>query len=786
MNIDRLTINDSAAAHQGYDRSSSFDFRTAFRVLKRRSRTVIAVTVACLGLGVGAALIADKSYESGTSVLLEAPALNPFGREQVYSGPKFDNVTIESQMQVIRSPLLLSQVVETLDLEDRPLFWAPEPGRFGTRVEELKSNLAEALRPPASARRGAPDGVLGTLSAFGLQMRSMLAERLEPADDAVELSDAERFRNAVEKLRDDVSVSRNGVTSVLAIKASANSPELAAEIANEVAQAYVMQRYDMRRASATTAAGWFETRMEELSQQAAAAEGELSAASGLGNADTGAARSAGTAAAMRDAISARLEAQARFDQTMLATRSNNPLGVLPASSASPAFAELSKAYSTTTDPDERADMNQQAKALLPGLLATAQTSLDEAIAAEKAARDQMDASAVARSEAQSDIGRLESEARIYREMYETYTTTYLRTKEQQTFPVVDATVLGVAQPPEAASGRSGSQLLFISGLLGLTLGSGLAFLRESADATLRTRAALSRAVGGPVLGLLPPLDEPGTLGTAAKPLTLPEISILRPRVDDLTALAAEGNAANLVPLPKHRLELETIPGQMSMTLTHPLSRYSDTVRRIRVAFDNHFSPRHAKRGSVIGFLSDEGTSTRSTLAMNYAEMIAVGGKKTLLIDFDWLEAFLSRAITPQAGLGMTDLLYSMSPNFEPDDVYWVDERSGLNFLPNRALSRSEPVDPATFDTAMLTRLVAMLSQRFDQIVIDFPSLADTVDAAGLSSVVDGFVCAADWGLSNRKTLARHMATSGIPSDKVIGAVLAGVTEERLAQYEATA
>lgn len=87
---------------------------------------------------------------------------------------------------------------------------------------------------------------------------------------------------------------------------------------------------------------------------------------------------------------------------------------------------------------------------------------------------------------------------------------------------------------------------------------------------------------------------------------------------------------------------------------------------------------------------------------------------------------------------------------------------------------------------MLTRLVAMLSQKFDQIVIDFPSLSETVDAAGLASVVDGFVCAADWGLSNRKTLARHMATSGIPSDKVVGAVLAGVTEERLAQYEATA
>ena len=128
-------------------------------------------------------------------------------------------------------------------------------------------------------------------------------------------------------------------------------------------------------------------------------------------------------------------------------------------------------------------------------------------------------------------------------------------------------------------------------------------------------------------------------------------------------------------------------------------------------------------------------------------------------------------------------MYSMSPNFSPNDVYWVDERTGLFFLPNRAVGKNEPVDPATFDTALLTMLVATLSRDFDQIVIDFPSLGASVDAAALATVVDGFVCAADWGICDRKALARHMATSGIPVDKIVGAVLAGATEADLARYE---
>ena len=164
------------------------------------------------------------------------------------------------------------------------------------------------------------------------------------------------------------------------------------------------------------------------------------------------------------------------------------------------------------------------------------------------------------------------------------------------------------------------------------------------------------------------------------------------------------DANNIITLPEHHLAVENLKSTMSMTLLAPLSDYSETVRRIRVAFDNYFAPKNAKRGAVIGFLSDGGTETRSTLAMNYAEMVAVGGQRTLMIDFDWLESFLSRTITPSAAFGLPDLMFS-GENFRPEQVFWLDERTGMFFLPNRSMDKRDTIDPAVFDTARLLKLI---------------------------------------------------------------------------------
>ncbi|PRY26822.1 succinoglycan biosynthesis transport protein ExoP [Aliiruegeria haliotis] len=761
MDVNRITLQGGRVLPEASEQAPMFDFGSALRVLKRRSGVIVFVTSLFLGLGFLAAALGVDRYTAGSTVLLEAPSLTPFGGDDLYKATKFDNVTIESQMQVIRSPLLLSQVVEDLNLSEREIFWEPRRGAVKQwildRKDQVTSFAAETLGPELAGRLG-----------------------LVPAEDP--LSDAELFQAAVRKLRDDIAVTRNGVTSVLGVKATANSAELAADIANAVTQTYVVRRYDMRRASAEEASGWFEARMQELAQQAAQAEAELSAVGTSEPASGGPANTEEVRLQLRNAITGRLSAQSRFDQINLALRSKVPLEVLPQRLATDSFAPLYDAYTATNDVAERQALNAEAMGLMVDLRDDARAALDTAQAQEADARAALSAATGIEPD-QSDGGEvslLESEARIYRQMYETYTTTYLRTKELQTFPTVDASVIAMAEPPEGATGPGGMKLLLVSGLLGLTLGSGIAFAREARDPRLRTRSALSRSVGAPVLGLLPPPEKNVT------PNLGPEVSVEAPQVGRVERAqgAVEGTDV-LYLVPSHQMAVDALESEMSITLTNPLSIYADTIRRVRVAFDNYFAPNIGKRGSVIGFISEDHGTSRPTAAINYAEMVAVGGQRTLLIDFDWLEAYLSHSITPNAKFGVPDLMFTAGDNFSEELAFWVDERTGLHFVPNRAMSDTDTIGPAVFDSGRLIKLVHELSTKFDLIVIDFPALGSSVNAAALSPVVDGFVCTADWGKSDKKALAKAMATCGVPQEKVVGAIMSGVTEDEIARYEAT-
>ena len=743
-----MTIDQFPPTETGYGPTQAspkmFDFSAIFKIFARKAKLMIVITALALGVGWVMSQMKVDRFTASTSVLLEAPSLNPFGREQVFQATKFDNVTIESQMQVLRSTLLLTQVVEDLGLDKSDAFWTPERSAFATRV------LAEKDR-------------IFTQMGWGA---------------AEEMNDAERFQAAVKKLRNDVSVSRNGVTSVLNVKVTANNRNLSADIANAISLAYITRRYDLRANSAADAAGWFETRMQELMTQLGDAEAQLSAA-GTAQDSTSSGTDATAMAALRAAISDRLAAQTAFDQISVAARSNAALELLPAHLIGDDLSQLVAAYAATNDVAERLTLSNQARPLIEDALLKAQVDLATAQQAETAARAAIQGGGVAASAgAAGDLRALESEARIYRDMFETYTTTYLRTKEQQTFPTVDASILAPAVPPEAATGIGGKKLMAIALLVGMTLGGGMAVLSDSRDPRLRTRAALAQSVGAPVIGILPPAAKSERdIAAAPKRLASRDVEVIKNNV------YRDQDANNIITLPEHHLAVENLKSTMSMTLLAPLSDYSETVRRIRVAFDNYFAPKNAKRGAVIGFLSDGGTETRSTLAMNYAEMVAVGGQRTLMIDFDWLESFLSRTITPSAAFGLPDLMFS-GENFRPEQVFWLDERTGMFFLPNRSMDKRDTIDPAVFDTARLLKLIDALRLSFDQIVIDFGSLSAMVDAAALSPVVDGYVCSAQWGLSDRKALAKTMANSGVPPEKIVGAIMGDVSEKDLSRYEA--
>ena len=129
---------------------------------------------------------------------------------------------------------------------------------------------------------------LAILRSDSLLRRVVIKERLaisrpdakEPqsADVSKEMStsaEEQPIRNAINSLRGGLAISRSGDAQVLNISITWNDPVRAAQLANAVADAYVVDQLDARLEAAKRASGWLSDRLVELRQQLSDSEDAL-------------------------------------------------------------------------------------------------------------------------------------------------------------------------------------------------------------------------------------------------------------------------------------------------------------------------------------------------------------------------------------------------------------------------------------------------------------------------------------------------------------------------------
>src|SRR5690606_25645655 len=141
-----------------------------------------------------------------------------------------DAAAVESQVEVIESPTLALRVIEREKLESDPEF-----------VERgMVARLAELL----------------------------FIGRHPPGQD-----EAARLRAAViDALRERMRVKRRGLTYVLEIRVTSQSPQKAARLANAVADEYLAGQLAAKYRATKRASLWLGSRLEELREQVRGAE----------------------------------------------------------------------------------------------------------------------------------------------------------------------------------------------------------------------------------------------------------------------------------------------------------------------------------------------------------------------------------------------------------------------------------------------------------------------------------------------------------------------------------
>ena len=112
---------------------------------------------------------------------------------------------------------------------------------------------------------------------------------------------------------------------------------------------------------------------------------------------------------------------------------------------------------------------------------------------------------------QLGLQEIESRAKVYHAIHDSFLQRYMEMSQQQSFPITEARIITSASPPGGASSPQTSRVLTIATVLGLMLGLGAAAFRESIDRVFRTTRQVEKLLKTNCLAVLPVVKEVTTL-----------------------------------------------------------------------------------------------------------------------------------------------------------------------------------------------------------------------------------------------------------------------------------
>jgi polysaccharide biosynthesis transport protein len=333
--------------------------------------------------------------------------------------------------------------------------------------------------------------------------------------------------------------------------------------------------------------------------------------------------------------------------------------------------------------------------------------------------------------------------------------------QQQTLESMQALQPSVASVLREADGATLTQPKTVrNGVLGLVvglvLGLGLAFLREALETRVRTTEEVSARLGGlPLLGRLP-----------------------RP--------------------PKRLRRSDKL-----VMLEDPASAQAEAFRMLRANLDFMTLDRDARTIIITSALEQEG---KSTTVANLAVAFARAGKRVVLVDLDLRRPVLSRFFDLE-GPGLTQVALGHVPLEAalagiaitdppaPRRRLSLRRRGNQNGHVTRELlgqlevlpSGPIPPDPGEFvSSAALGKVMGVLRERADVVLIDAPAALHVGDVVSLSSLADGILVVARATALRRQTLAELKRLLSLVRTPALGFVATGEDGEGYAVGSASA
>ncbi|MCH7412407.1 polysaccharide biosynthesis tyrosine autokinase [Belliella sp. R4-6] len=186
-----------------------------------------------------------------------------------------------------------------------------------------------------------------------------------------------------------------------------------------------------------------------------------------------------------------------------------------------------------------------------------------------------------------------------------------------------------------------------------------------------------------------------------------------------------------------------------VVLEHPKSAVAESFRSLRSAINYIAADKDSKKILVTSSVSGEGKTFTS---MNLASIMALGGKKTVVVDADLRKPKLASYFGHSGKIGLSTFLIGKALE---EDIIIPTANENLYFIPSGII----PPNPAELlQTQKLKDFLLYLEENFDMVIFDTPPLglvSETIDLTRLFDL-NLYVVRQDYTLKNHLVMINDL------------------------------
>ncbi len=697
-------------------------------------------------------------FEAQTKVQVDAentnPALGAFKSNNIIVNSSYtDPIYFNTQIQILTSAGLLSRVVKTLDLETNQAFLRPQSVQNRSTWESLKRMFGLGNKAQDADKNKALEGV------------PLLAEgNLAPATSRGDLAEVNRLAPFVGMLQGSLIVKQVPDTRLIEIRYRHPDPQVASDIVNAVANAFVLSNLERKTENSATAGDFLQSRIAKLQMEIRKGEEQLLSyakdhqiLSLDENQNTVVERLAGLNRQLLEAENERNDAEAAYMAARApgAAEAQAEAANKQTSEAKNKLEELEQKraqllVSYTEKYPEVKEIDQQIAVLKKQIEATRtrstnivttniETRYKQAKAKEDALRasfNQQRGETLTQNEAAVNYKIFQQEIQTNKEMLDGLLQRLKETDVMQAGTPNNIRILEYAPVPKGAVGPRRMQSIALAVLVSLVFGVALARYLDYLDDSIHSAEDVEKVLRLPALAVIP------AIGSLSR----------RSRLASKTGLQKRnGNSSS--------------PLLMDL---NPRSPLAEAYRQLRTSVLLSSAGGAPKTLLVTSSQPAEG---KTTTAVNTALSLVQTGASVLVVDADMRRPRLHDLLDVDNSRGLSTILANKLTEAEMLSMIEQNQKSGLYVLPSGPI----PPNPAELTgSEQMRRLVAVLESNFDHVVIDSPPIGSFTDGVLIGTMVDGVLLVVHGGRASKGIVRRSRQVLQEVGAKIFGVVLNNV------------